>query len=764
MLTDKQFNDAFTAAGGRFFANNYEYLAENINLDTVELVDSLYPLGYDVKKSGTRVRVSCSKRLINNNCAILALKKVAQSKQIQADAVNNAKRILRERFNITEDEFTVMKHRYLTKSRFKLAMECPTKLFYDGKSEYVNNKLEDSFLRSLADGGFQVGELAACYFQGGTKIKTKDHEEALEETNELLKQEKVIIYEAAVRYEKLFIRADILVKDGNNIDLIEVKAKSFDSNEKTVFLNKKGEVNTKWLPYFQDVAFQKYVLCSAFPEYNISAYLMMADKSKLCTIDGLNQKFKIIKDKNGNKRIVVSQNLTKEDLAAPILTKVNVDDICDKIYGEKRIFLDKQVSYKKYVELIADYYVRDEKISSPISKICGKCEYKATEDEKESGLKNGFHECCKERLNCTEDDFKESTVFDIWNFKKKDDCIGAGRIKISDISEGDISPESDDKPGISSSERQWLQVQKYQNNDNTYWIDKENLSCEMRKWTYPLHFIDFETSMVAIPFNKGRHPYEGIAFQFSHHVVYEDGRVEHHGEYLNTTPGIFPNYEFIRRLKIELDRDEGSIFRYAPHENTYLNIIYKQLMEDEENILDREEFCEFIKSITKSVKDNPEHWEGSRNMIDMWELVKRYYYDPAMGGSNSIKKVLPAILNSSTFLQDKYSKPIYGAADGIKSLNYENQIWIKYDGDKVFDPYKLLPKMFMDVTDKDFKLMSDDDEINQGGAALTAYAKMQFEEMTDYERSEISKALLKYCELDTLAMVMIYEGWRDMVK
>ena len=50
--------------------------------------------------------------------------------------------------------------RYLTKSRFKLAMECPTKLFYTNKKEYANQKLDDPFLRHLADGGFQVGKLA----------------------------------------------------------------------------------------------------------------------------------------------------------------------------------------------------------------------------------------------------------------------------------------------------------------------------------------------------------------------------------------------------------------------------------------------------------------------------------------------------------------------------------------------------------------------------------------------------------------------------
>jgi hypothetical protein len=151
-------------------------------------------------------------------------------------------------------------------------------------------------------------------------------------------------------------------------------------------------------------------------------------------------------------------------------------------------------------------------------------------------------------------------------------------------------------------------------------------------------------------------------------------------------------------------------------------------------------------------------------MIDMCELVKRYYYDPATNGSNSIKQVLPAILNGSCFLKEKYSGPIYGAVGGIPSLNYKDWKWIETENGRVLDPYKLLPKMFQDISEKDFALLSDSDELRDGGAALTAYARMQFEEMSEYERSEIRKALLQYCELDTLAMVMIYEGWKDLIR
>ena len=45
------------------------------------------------------------------------------------------------------------KKKTLSKSRFKLALECPTKLFYAGKPAYQDNSLDDSFLATLAEGG-----------------------------------------------------------------------------------------------------------------------------------------------------------------------------------------------------------------------------------------------------------------------------------------------------------------------------------------------------------------------------------------------------------------------------------------------------------------------------------------------------------------------------------------------------------------------------------------------------------------------------------
>jgi hypothetical protein len=54
-------------------------------------------------------------------------------------------------------QLTLASPRYLTKSRFTLALEGPTKLYYMSKPrQYANQKRDDDFLAALADGGFQV--------------------------------------------------------------------------------------------------------------------------------------------------------------------------------------------------------------------------------------------------------------------------------------------------------------------------------------------------------------------------------------------------------------------------------------------------------------------------------------------------------------------------------------------------------------------------------------------------------------------------------
>ena len=318
--------------------------------------------------------------------------------------------------------------------------------------------------------------------------------------------------------------------------------------------------------------------------------------------------------------------------------------------------------------------------------------------------------------------------------------------------------------GLDHLQRKWLQIAvATQNtslqkefgsflNDGIY-LDTDGLKDAMAEWKFPLHFIDFETSGVALPFYKGMKPYEQVAFQFSHHKVeLTEGNgysVSHANQYINTEKGFFPNFQFVRELKNALDGDEGTIFRYSNHENTILCKIHEQLSQSEEP--DKAELMSFIEHITKG---------GEREMVDLADVVLKYYYHPLMKGSYSIKVVLPSVLNSSDFIKEKYSRPVYGSAD-MPSLNLKDKVWIQMDSDGVTvkNPYKLLPPIasYIDISEETIERMELDEgeAIANGGAALTAYAKLQFSDsvMTD----ALKQALLCYCELDTLAMVFIWE-------
>lgn len=652
--------------------------------------------------------------------------------------------------------------RYLSKSRFKLALDCPAKLYYSGKSQYPDTKKDDAFLEALAEGGYQVGALAKCYYPSGIDIQEHGYDAPLEKTNELLKQEYVVIFEAAFKYKNLFIRADIIEKIGKRINLIEVKAKSFDGSDYMDMLNSKGFLDSKWIEYVYDVAFQKYVVTQAYPNCEVHAYLMLANKKSVATVDGLNQKFQLKTVHDDRTVVEIVGDTSKESLGEEILIRVCVDEIINRIFKGTDTATPLEKGFVKTIHYFADKYEKDEKINVPINARCKGCEFRTSPGEELQDKLSGFKECWTTQLGWSNAMFDSPLILDIWNFRSKQKLMDDGIYLMKDVSEDHIGKFISNSDGsLSTTERQWLQLRKTVDKDTEPYIDIEGLKAALETFIFPLHFIDFETSMVAIPFYKGRRPYEQTAFQFSHHIVTSDYHIEHKGQYLCTEKGVFPNFEFVRRLKEQLEHDDGSVFRYANHENTVLNQILVQLQDPTIDVPDRYELIEFIKTITHGANH-----KGYRDMIDLLELVKKFYYHPLMGGSNSLKYVLPAILNSSEYIQAKYSEPIYGKNSIIKSLNFEDDwVWLKKDSEqKIISPYKLLPSLFEGIADEQIEEFLVHSNIQEGGAAMTAYAKMQFAKISDTERNSIIRGLLKYCELDTLAMVILWEYWNDLIK
>ena len=117
----------------------------------------------------------------------------------------------------------------LSKSDFQLASTCPKKLVYK-KQGYPTTNDTNEYMEMLAKGGYVVGLMATLQYPDGVEI-TGNTKEAIEKTNEYLKQENCVLFEAAIQSGEKLIRVDILQKIGNKINLIEVKAKSHDTED-----------------------------------------------------------------------------------------------------------------------------------------------------------------------------------------------------------------------------------------------------------------------------------------------------------------------------------------------------------------------------------------------------------------------------------------------------------------------------------------------------------------------------------------------------
>ena len=88
-MTDKQFDDAFTAAGGWFILTQYETIAGWTGSQK-ELVDYIFSLGFDLKRTGSNTRVSSTLRIIRENRIRDALVKIRDSKTINRQYLDAA--------------------------------------------------------------------------------------------------------------------------------------------------------------------------------------------------------------------------------------------------------------------------------------------------------------------------------------------------------------------------------------------------------------------------------------------------------------------------------------------------------------------------------------------------------------------------------------------------------------------------------------------------------------------------------------------------
>ena len=271
---------------------------------------------------------------------------------------------------------------------------------------------------------------------------------------------------------------------------------------------------------------------------------MLSDQNKKATTDALNQMFRIKKNSSNRTGVEIIENdISTLNLPQDsVLSLKDVTPIIKKIEaGEHRIL--SEYNFQETIKILSKAYQEDRYFGFDLDfAACKKCEFKTDTSSKDK--KSGYKECFRKHLGMKEEDFKDPTVFEISRLHPTKLKIfnELGVLKLEDVDDAQLMPKSESKQvlnGWSLYERQKLQKEMaISNTSKPFEFLKDKLKQEIDSWKFPLNFIDFEASTVALPFHKGQAPYEKVVFQFSHHIVNEKGgSIEHANEYINLIPG-----------------------------------------------------------------------------------------------------------------------------------------------------------------------------------------------------------------------------------
>ena len=109
-------------------------------------------------------------------------------------------------------------------------------------------------------------------------------------------------------------------------------------------------------------------------------------------------------------------------------------------------------------------------------------------------------------------------------------------------------------------------------------------------------------------------------------------------------------------------------------------------------------------------------------------------------------------------LQKLYEKPYreYVSSPNFAEFDFSLINYIDESHTEVGNPYKYLPTIGAELLEES-DTSGGEERINNGGLANANYAKLQYDGLSDEEKLKLKNALLRYCELDTMAMVLIYQ-------
>lgn len=484
----------------------------------------------------------------------------------------------------------------LTKTDYILYRECPNNVWVkrNRPDEYAKFEVSE-FEQALAEMGNDVEELARGMFPGGFLVERRS-EGAQELTKKLISERTPVIFQAVFATDKYLAAADVLKwnEATQKYDIYEIKMSSTDDDGdddeedgKPKRVNKKRE-----LQYEYDIAFQVYVAEQCGVVLG-NKYLVRLNRGYV---------------RSGDLDFTPGQLFVVEDKTEAI----------DRVKESAAIEMPRAQEYLSATE-------------TPVAPC--PCFYRG----------RSSHCTAFTFINPHVPAYSVHDLNRIGNSKRYlKELLDEGILEVGDVPIDDrlrpTPPRGDAKP---SKPRKLNQVMVHKSQEPL--VDLETLKAELDGLTFPLYFLDYETSPTAIPPYTGYRPYQQIVFQYSLHVVRDKDSEPEHYECLVL------DGEPSERVAESLSQHIG---------NTGTVISWFKTFENSRN----KELANYL----------PSHKEFFLSVIgrtyDLMDIVEnQHYVHPGFQGRSSIKKVLPV-------LAPHLSYKVLGVQSGTDAIEAYRQV------------------------------------------------------------------------------------------
>ena len=670
----------------------------------------------------------------------------------------------------------------ITKTQFKLGLDCLLKLRharpFGGRAKaYPQSASQNDMLRLLAEGGGAVealwrqrepGVVGPVGREEATAASMEAIRSAVEQSRATGKM--VPLYEITIMHGDFLARIDLLRVSEAKLQIIEMKAKSVVSadaageDNEILGTKKTGDNRTilkPWIPYLQDLAFQKVLLnqwlaargneIGLRTDTPIEPGMILVNKSGSAKNDDTlgNFKTEYSIDKNGHPRAhvaYVGAGCPNTELLVEMTgMSAIIKRIEENAYADDQAFKDKGIS--DCMEMMANFIRKGQwpDAASRLTSSCKNCEFRMS-----GSAPSGFDEC----WGTPRPAYHVLTLLRVTP-KQVASALGQADSRsalASDVPKADVTqPQMPVWDCLQATPPTPIVSSPFKNADSRNMMLRKSSSDE------PCYFLDFECAPYPIPRQVGGKPYEWLPFQFEAHKLPSfsadlDQRVRLEG-FLDLTSDD-PRTGFLRGLRTQLG-DRGVIYHWHRYEETVLKKLRNWLTSTASDV--PPDATELVKFIDSLLGDSTAKQPG--RLCDLHKVANKAFYHPSMLGSYSIKKVLPVAWEQATIR--KHFEPGHHCAGDPETYGHPH------------DPYLALPSLpqsFLEAVGgievlREIERAVEDpgqpDAMKNGGMAMLFYHYVRM--FGGADRPEIVAQFKNYCGLDSAAMVMVFRYMTDIV-